>query len=83
MSKLHSESWRGPESSTFNDGLAKSLARGEFEAMTMHLLGMTRAAIIYLILGVHREERIKEKERGPDAITAPILLDTWEDDWKS
>lgn len=51
--------------------------------MTMHLLGMTRAAIIYLILGVHREERIKETERGPDAITAPILLDTWEDDWKS
>ena len=81
--KLHSELWDGPESSIFNDGLAKSLAHDEFEAMTMHLLGMTRAAIIYLVLGVHREERIKEKELGPDAITAPMVLDNWEDDWKS
>lgn len=81
--KLHSELWGGPGSSIFNDGLSESLAHDKFEVITMRLLEMTRAAIIYLVLGVHREERIKEKERGPDAITASIVLDNWEDDWKS
>ncbi|MCB9838213.1 MAG: hypothetical protein H6813_02645 [Phycisphaeraceae bacterium] len=81
--KLHSDLWGGAGSSTFTDGLAVSLSREEFEAMTMRLLRMTRAAIIYLSLGVHREERVRATERGPNAITPPMFLDKWEDDWKS
>lgn len=81
--KLHSELWGGPGSSTFTDGLAVSLGRDEFEDMTLHLLRMARAAIIYLTLGIHREERIRTSQRDPGAITPPMALDTWEDDWKS
>lgn len=81
--KLHSDLWAGPGSSSFTDGLAVSLGREEFEGMALHLLGMVRAAIIYLTLGVHHEERLRARERGPDAITPPMFLDNWEDDWKS
>lgn len=81
--KLHNEPWSNVGSSNFTDGLAVSLTRDEFEDMVMHLLRMTRASIIYLTLGVHREERIRARERGPDAVTPPMFLDVWEDDWKS
>jgi len=81
--KLHSDPWGGPESNLFTDGLAVSLGRDEFEDMTLHLLRMARAAIIYLTLGVHREERIRAKQRDPNEITPPMFLDNWEDDWKA
>jgi hypothetical protein len=81
--KLHSELWNGTDSSTFTDGLAVSLHRDEFEDMSMHLLSMTRAAIIYLTLGVHREEKVRASQRDPNTITPPMPLDNWEDDWKS
>lgn len=80
--KLHSEILGGPEASAFADGLAVSLHRNEFTAMTMRLLGMTRAAIIYLSLGVHREEQVRAEDRDPKTIVPPMFLDTWEDDWK-
>ena len=81
--KLHSDLWGGPGSSSFTDGLAVSLGRDEFEEMSLHLLSMTRAASIYLSLGVHREERLRAASRDPNEITPPMFLDTWEDDWKS
>lgn len=80
--KLHSELWGGPGSSVFADSLAVSLRRDEFEEMTMHLLKMARASIIYLVLGIHREEGIRTAMRDPCAITPPMSLDIWEDDWK-
>lgn len=81
--KLHSDLWAGPDTSSFIDGLAESLSRDEFEGMTLHLLKLVRAAIIYLTLGVHREEGRRTVERGPDAITPPMLLDNWDDEWKA
>ncbi|MBL4809889.1 MAG: hypothetical protein JKY43_07525 [Phycisphaerales bacterium] len=81
--KLHSDLWNGANSSTFTDGLAVSLGRDEFEEMSMHLLSMTRAAIIYLALGVHSEEMVRANQRDPNTITPPMPLDNWEDDWKS
>ena len=80
--KLHSDLWGGPESSTFKDGLAISLGRDEFDDMTMLLLSMTRAALLYVSLGVHREEQLRATSRDPNAITPPAFLDIWEDDWK-
>ncbi len=80
--KLHSDLWGGPASSIFTDGLAVSLRLDEFAAMTIRLLSMTRAAIIYLSLGVHREEQVRAGERDPKSIIPPMFLDTWEDEWK-
>ncbi len=81
--KLHSDLWGGPESSLFTDGLAVSLGREEFEDMNLHLLRMARAAIIYLTLGVHCEERTRASQRDSNEITPPMFLDNWEDDWKA
>ena len=81
--KLHGDFWSGHGSSDFCDSLAKSLSRDEFEVLTLHLLRMARAAIIQLALSVHWEERLRANERDSDSITPPMLLDTWEDEWKS
>lgn len=81
--KLHGDLWAGPDSSFFTDSLAMSLPRDEFEKMTLHLLRMVRSAIIQLALSVNREEQLRAEKRGPDAITPPMFLDSWEDDWKS
>jgi tetratricopeptide (TPR) repeat protein len=80
--KLHSEMWSGSGSGVFTDSLATSLGRSEFEDMTMQLLRMVRASLIYLTLGLHREERNRADQRGPDKITPPMTIETWEDDWK-
>ncbi len=82
--KLHSGLlWNGTESITYMDGLAVSLGRCEFEGMSMHLLSMTRAAIIYLTLGVHREEKVRKNQLDPNTIIPPMAQTKWEDDWKS
>lgn len=81
--KLHSDLWAGPGSSSFQDSLAKSISRDDFEDLTLHLMRSVRAAIIHLALSVHQEERMRSHDRDPDAITPPMFLDNWEDNWKA
>jgi len=79
--KLHTDLWGGPGASHFTDDLAESISCREFEEMTLRLAELARAAIIYLSLGIHREERLRAAESGAKA-APPMYLDNWEDDWK-
>jgi len=58
------------------------VSRSEFEAKAVRLMRMARAALIYLSLAVHVEERRRAQERPADAVVPGIPLDTIEDDWK-
>lgn len=49
---------------------------------TLRQLKLARAAIIYMSLGIHAEEQRRAKARGADGASIPIILDTWEDEWK-
>jgi len=63
------------------DRLAYSVQRRDFEAKTLRLLRLSRAGLIYLSLGMHREEGRRGKERGETRVV-PMSLDVWEDEWK-
>jgi hypothetical protein len=83
--KLHLEMWHGPDvagTPGLTDDLAESVLRSDFEAMTLRLLGLVRASIIYLSLGIHQEERARAMKRPANAIVPPMFLDTWKDEWK-
>lgn len=81
--KLHNDFWVGQSASqTLADTLAFSMYSREFVAKTLKLLKMIRAALIYLSLAIHNEERLREKDRGTDAFVPEMPLDVWEDEWK-
>lgn len=86
--KLHDEFWSGPPdagdktSVALADTLAFSVRRKEFEAKTLRLLKMVRAALIYLSLAIHREEQLRAKDSHPDKLVMPMPLFTFEDRWK-
>ena len=65
----------------FRKGSGFHLQRDEFEAKTLRVLKLARAALIYLSLSVHREEYMHNQD-SLDAITGPMLLDAWRDNWK-
>lgn len=81
--KVHTELWTGPSSKLtgLTDTLAYSVRRDELNRYTLRLLILARAALIYLSLGVHAEERLRKKQRG-DSPVAEIPLAVWEDEWK-
>lgn len=79
--KIHDMLVARPSPDPLADSLAFSVARRDFEAKALRLLKMARAALIYLSLAVHGEERRKAAERGEKPIL-PMFLDRWEDDWK-
>ncbi len=58
----------------FFDTLAHSVTQDELEEKCLHLLKLTRTALIYLSLGMHREERLRGNKRSPDTLSAPMLL---------
>ncbi|MCD6416863.1 MAG: hypothetical protein J7M08_09250 [Planctomycetes bacterium] len=86
--KVHQELWPGPPAEDDNlaqalsDTLAHSVYRPDFTARALTILRMARAALIYLVLAVYREESQRAAEREPDAVPPPMTLDVWEDDWK-
>ena len=87
--KLHDDLWRGSPKNNNNaslalvDTLASSLYRREFEAKTLRLLKLVRAALIYLSLAINYEEYRRARERGPDTIIVPgIQMDVWKNEWK-
>jgi hypothetical protein len=65
----------------FHDRLAYSVERKSFEDKTTRLLRLARAALIYLPLGMHREEK-RRKKRHRSTKIAPMSLDLWKDVWK-
>lgn len=62
--------------------LAYALTTHDFAAKTLRLLKLVRAALIYLSLSVHREEGRRATVKTADRLVVPMVLDTWEDDWK-
>lgn len=80
--KIHEPEWvlaKGDPLRT--DTLAFSIERKEFEAKSLRLARVVRAALLYLVLGIHVEEDHRRGRRG-DAIVPGIPLDTYEDEWK-
>jgi len=63
------------------DDLAYSIVRPEFNAKALRVLKLARAALMYLSLGMNREEKRRAAKPGKDMI-ASMPLDTWEDEWK-
>jgi tetratricopeptide (TPR) repeat protein len=79
--KLHDASRQGSssggeETDDFDDSLEFSLSREDFEARTLRILKMARAALIYLSLTVHAEESrrsmIREEQDIP-VMELPII----------
>jgi hypothetical protein len=86
--KTHEDLWPGPPahddeiSRALADTLAFSIYRQDFKEKTLRLIKMARAALIYLSLAIHSEEKRRAKERGPDVFIPGMPMDVWEDDWK-
>lgn len=85
--KLHETLWSGPtdEDRAFGgrpDMLAFSVYRKNFTAKALRLLKMARAALMYLTLAIHTEERKREDARPKKGLVLPMPVDTWEDEWK-
>lgn len=72
-----SQRFMGP----FTDTLAYSIGRGDFEEKTLRLIKLARAALIYLSLGMNREEKRRAKDK-PAGIIVQGGFDTWDDEWK-
>lgn len=49
---------------------------------TLRQLKLARSAIIYMSLAIHMEEKRRAESRDPNKIIAPMILDTWDDQWK-
>lgn len=53
----------------------------QLAARTLRQLKLARAALIYLALGVHAEERRRKGAQG-EGFVMPMSLDIWDDRWK-
>jgi len=62
------------------DRLAYSVRREDFVEKTLHVFRMVRAAMIYLSLGMHREEQ--RRATNSDDLVMPMTPDRWDDEWK-
>ena len=86
--KVHDDSWPGPfdlaegMGAALSDTLAHPIRRRELSRLAIKMLRVSRAALIYLSLGVHEEEKRRAAERGPEKGVLPMPLGLWDDDWK-
>ncbi|MNW37786.1 hypothetical protein D3C74_148380 [compost metagenome] len=64
----------------FEDTLAYSVSRDQFESMAMNILRLARSALIYLSLGINEEEM--QKNRDSSEPVMPLFLDEYDDEWK-
>jgi len=81
--KVHSFAIPEPDTSDmWVDDFAYSLTVDELERRTLRLLHLVRAALIYLILGMHVEERRRRDELPSEALLAEFDLIPFEDDRK-
>lgn len=75
------ESWADDSYAAQPDQFGLHLGRDAFSNRTLHLLRLVRAALIYLSLAVHAEERQRHKTFGNRRVMR-MPLDTWNDQWK-
>ena len=64
------------------DTLAKSISRDDFCEKALRMMRLSRAGLIYLCLIIQTEEERRSQERSQESPVMPMILDTWEDDWK-
>ncbi|OQW66535.1 MAG: hypothetical protein BVN28_00175 [Nitrospira sp. ST-bin4] len=55
---------------------------GDLIARALRQLKLTRVAIIYLSLVGHVQEWRRENKRAEGKLCMPMILHTWNDDWK-
>jgi len=86
--KVHDDMWHGPEDDDDDfrkciiDDLACSITREQLGAACVLLFQLVRAALIYLSLGIHVEERRRAEDRPADARIGVSPLMSWPDEWK-
>ncbi|NLW87883.1 MAG: hypothetical protein GXY38_13530 [Planctomycetes bacterium] len=84
--KVHDEMWAGPGDGTappgLKDTLAHSVYREEMANSALLMLKLARAALIYLSLGIHVEERRRARNRPADQRIGTMPIMTWPDKWK-
>jgi hypothetical protein len=71
-----------PPAGLFSDTLAHVVSLPDLEGKTLRLLQLVRSALLYLSLGIHREEARRRESAPPGGLVMPMPLDVWEDDWK-
>jgi len=64
------------------DDLAYSISHSDLKKKSLRVLKMARAALIYLSLGMHREEKRRREDEKPNGLFAQMPVTTWEDEWK-
>jgi len=66
----------------FADTLAYVVSLPDLEGKALKLLQLVRTALIYLSLGMHREEARRSEGAPPGRLVMPMPLDVWEDECK-
>jgi hypothetical protein len=74
--------WHRVLMNTENQSKAMRNVASEFTAKALRLLTMARAALMYLSLAIHNEEKRREQARPKKGLVLPRPVDTWEDEWK-
>ena len=80
--KPSSSSAASPAVDLFKDTLAYSISRKQLEQRSLHVLRLAREALMYLSLGVHAEERRRQRESPSTTFTPGIELPALEEDRK-
>lgn len=86
--KVHDRMWSGPcdqndpARRAIVDTLAFSVYREELAESCMRMLRLARAALIYLSLGIHAEERRRASQRPQEHRIGTSPLSSWPDEWK-
>ncbi|MEA2162189.1 MAG: hypothetical protein QOK37_316 [Thermoanaerobaculia bacterium] len=81
--KLHTDDFSpGVGGEFFTDTLALSIRERDLQAKTLRLARVTRAALIYLILGIHVEEQHRKEKRPANLKILGTELDRYDDKWK-
>ena len=66
----------------FYDDLAYAITRTDLERKVLRILKLARSALIYLSLGMHKEEARRSEAECDGGLRMPMILDEWLDDWK-
>lgn len=69
-----------PDLEIFSNRLAYSITRRDLNAKTLRLFKLVRSAMIYVLLGMHREEA--RRVHDEKTLAVPMVITTLEDEWK-
>lgn len=87
---VHGMDWSGPFADMRYTSIGSfgpdpnlySVARSDLAAKALRILKLARAALIYIALAMHTEERRRTGDREDNGLVMPVDLGTWKDDWK-